>query len=65
MKHVKPVSNTPGLAALSPLQVKLQGITDILDQLLLAQRQVAWKAWFPPGGSNNTTTGNTTTTGAL
>ncbi len=60
MKHVKPISNTP-LLAVSPLQTKLLAITDIIDQLLLAQRQAAWKAWFPPGGTNNTTTGNTTT----
>lgn len=49
MRHVKPVSKLPSVAANS-ITIKLQGLTDIIDRLLLAQRQWAWKTPFPPGG---------------
>lgn len=50
MRHVKPITQVPSVAA-NTIQIKLQGMTDIIDRLLLAQRQFAWKAPFPPGGA--------------
>jgi hypothetical protein len=63
MKHLIALSKVPGRAATgtSTLEIKLDGIIQILDRLALAQRQAAWKAPFPIGGSTNTTT--TTNTG--
>lgn len=51
MRHVKPVTQLPSVAA-NTITIKLQGMTDIIDRLLLAQRQFAWKTPFPPGGSD-------------
>jgi len=48
--HFRFVSKAP-CCAQSNFQTKLQGILDIMDLLLLAQRQSAWKAFFPVGGA--------------
>jgi hypothetical protein len=48
--HIRFVSKAP-LAAQSNYAIKLQGTLDIIDTLLLAQRQAPWKAWFPAGGA--------------
>ena len=63
MKHLIALSKVPGRAATgtSVTEVKLNGIIQILDRLVLAQRQAAWKAPFPVGGVDTTTT--TTGTG--
>ncbi len=59
MKHLGTVSRTsPQLAAL-PLEVKLNGALDIIDRLLLAQRQAPWKTPFPI--DNNADDSNTDT----
>lgn len=49
--HIRFVSKAPSCAQ-SNFQIKLQGILDIMDTLLLAQRQSAWKAFFPVGGAD-------------
>lgn len=54
MRHVKPVTKLPSVAA-NTITIKLQGLTDIIDRLLLAQRQFAWKAPFPPDGTGTDT----------
>lgn len=64
MRHVTLISvrRQPMLATL-PLEVKLNGIIDIMDRLLLAQRQSAWKTPWPIDSNNtdnNTTDVNTT-----
>ena len=48
--HIRFVSKAP-LAAQSNYAIKLQGTLDIIDTLLLAQRQSQWKAWFPSDGA--------------
>ena len=62
MEHLTAISKVPGRAATgtSVTEVKLNGIIQILDRLVMAQRQAAWKAPFPIGGATGTTT---TTTG--
>ena len=63
MKHLKAVSQVPGLAVttLTPLGIKLNGVLEIMDRLLLAQRQAPWKTPFPVGGSTATTSTTSTT----
>ena len=67
MKHLMALSKVPGRAATgtSAIEVKLDGIMQILDRLVLAQRQAAWKAPFPIGGATGTTTTTTGTGGNL
>ena len=62
MKHFRAVSKGPALAAttVSSLQIKLDGAIQIIDRLLLAQRQAPWKTPFPVGGLEETTTTTTT-----
>jgi hypothetical protein len=64
--HLRFVSKAP-TAAQSNFAIKLQGTLDIIDTLLLAQRQAQWKAFFPEGGadgeSGGTDTGGTDTGG--
>jgi len=50
MKHVGFVSKKTPVLATSPLQIKLNGTIDIIDRLLLAQRQAQWKV--PNGGGD-------------
>ena len=47
MKHMKTMSRMSAVAtATSPLSIKLAGITNIIDRLLLAVRQAPWKTAF-------------------
>lgn len=54
--HLRFVSKAP-TAAQSNFAIKLQGTLDIIDTLLLAQRQAQWKAFFPDGGADGETGG--------
>ena len=49
MRHVRPVTQLPSVAT-NTITIKLEGMTDIIDRLLLAQRQFSFKTPFPPGG---------------
>jgi hypothetical protein len=67
MRHLATVSRKPAYAVdLVPggtsLEIKMNGILDIMDRVLLAQRQAAWKTPFPIGGITTTTTTTPTTT---
>ena len=48
MKHVHLLSRPRVMAAQTPLGIKLGAAVEIIDRLLLAQRQAAWKVPFPP-----------------
>jgi len=65
MKHLIALSRVPGRAATttSTTEVKFDAIIQILDRLVMAQRQAAWKAPFPVGGVDTTTTTTGTNTG--
>ena len=60
--HLRFVSKVPACAQ-SNYQIKLQGVLDIIDTLLLAQRSAAWKAFVPLGGSTGDAPDTTTDTG--
>lgn len=60
--HIRFVSKAP-TAAQSNFAIKLQGTIDIIDTLLLAQRQASWKAFFPEGGATGESGGTDTGTG--
>lgn len=60
--HLRFVSKAP-TAAQSNFAIKLTGTLDIIDTLLLAQRQSNWKAFFPDGGADGTSGGTGTGTG--
>ncbi len=51
MRHVRPVTQLPSVAA-NTIAIKLQGVTDIIDRLLLAQRQFNWKTPDAGGGGD-------------
>ena len=53
--HIRCMSKTPSVAQ-SNFQVKLESTTEIIDRLLLVDRQIPWKAV----GSGGTGTGGTT-----
>jgi len=59
--HLRFVSKAP-TAAQSNFAIKLQGTLDIIDTLLLAQRQAQWKAFFPEGGADGESGGTDTGT---
>jgi len=66
MKHIMAMTKAPASAVTSPLVVKVNGALDIIDRLLLAQRQAQWKVPFPNGGTDTDTgtdTGTDTNTG--
>jgi hypothetical protein len=48
-RHCNPVTRVPSVAQ-SSIALLFQGLTEIIDRLLLAQRQWAWKTPFPIGG---------------
>ena len=48
--HLRYISKAP-TAAQTNFAIKLQGTLDIVDTLLLSQRQARWKAFFPEGGA--------------
>lgn len=52
--HCTKITIAPKPAQTSSLIVKLDAATEILDTLLLAQRQSAWKVFFPPGYEGGT-----------
>ena len=56
--HFRYVSKTPTFAQ-SNFQTKLVGMIEIVDTLLLAQRQSAWKAFFPIDGATGESSGGT------
>lgn len=60
-KHLLPVTQRPGHAQISNFQVKLDFTTAVIDRLLLADRQSAWK--IVPGAGTDTDTGTDTGTG--
>jgi hypothetical protein len=60
--HLRFVSKAPTCAQTN-FQIKLQGVLDIADTLLLAQRQAPWKAFFPVGGPEGESGGGGTTDG--
>jgi hypothetical protein len=66
MKHLVKMSKVPTVAYTPPTVIKLQGVLDVVDRLLLAQRQAPWKAAFPidwdSGDSGDSGTDTTTGT---
>jgi len=58
--HIRPITQTPGVAQTN-FTVKLEGITEIIDRLLLAGRQAPWKTPFPVGGADGDTDTSTDT----
>lgn len=64
MKHIVQITKTPAVGQ-TTLALKLDSTIEIVDRLLLAQRQAPWKTPFSPGGAleGETTTTTTDTTG--
>jgi hypothetical protein len=63
MKHLKPITQLPPVAQISNLQIKLEGTTQIIDRMLLADRQAPWKTGFRIfPGVEDTDTGTDTNT---
>lgn len=62
--HLRFVSKAPSCAQ-SNFQIKLQGVLDIVDTLLLAQRQSIWKAFFPSDGASGESGGTDAGGGGL
>ncbi|HOC68947.1 MAG TPA: hypothetical protein PLL36_03600 [Candidatus Hydrogenedentes bacterium] len=60
-KHLSPVTQRPGHAQISNFQIKLEFTTAVIDRLLLADRQSAWKI-VPGAGTDTTDTGTDTGT---
>ncbi len=60
-QHCRAITRVPEIAQTS-YSVKLGAIIDMMDTVLLAQRQAAWKVFFPPGYEPTTTTTDTTGT---
>jgi hypothetical protein len=58
-KHLSPVTQRPEHAQISNFQIKLEFTTSVIDRLLLADRQSAWK--LIPGAGTDTNTTDTTT----
>ena len=58
-EHLRLISKAP-TAAQSNFAIKLTGTLDIIDTLLLAQRQSQWKAFFPADGADGESGGGTT-----
>jgi len=61
MTHLRTLSKTP-VVAQTTLAVKLNATLDVVDRLLLAQAQSAWKVPFPLEGGEETDTTTTTDT---
>lgn len=59
-KHLAPVTERPEHAQISNFQIKLEFTTAMIDRLLLADRQSAWK--IVPGTGTGTGTDTTTVT---
>ncbi len=56
-KHLSPVSQRPEHAQISNFQIKLEFTTSVIDRLLLADRQSAWKIVPGTGIGTDTTEG--------
>ncbi|HNZ49032.1 MAG TPA: hypothetical protein PLZ53_04335 [Candidatus Hydrogenedentes bacterium] len=54
LTHIKVLTETPEQAQISNFQVKLEFTSSVIDRLLLADRQVAWK--IIPGQGTDTDT---------
>lgn len=56
--HCRAVSKAPQLAqiALTPLNLKLNAAIQMVDTILLTQRQLQWKVFFPPSWEGTTDT---------
>jgi len=63
MRHIAQLSRSRLLRAVSPLETKTTTIINVIDRLLLMQRQSAWKVPFPIEGTEDTDTGGTGDTG--
>lgn len=67
MRHCKKLSRVRLIAATSPLEMKYTSKLDIMNRLVLAQRQSAWKTPFPidydPGDPSDGGTDTGTDTG--
>ncbi len=59
-KHVVTITQGPEQAQISNFQIKLEFTTAVIDRLLLADRQSAWK--IVPGAGTDTTGTDTTGT---
>ena len=59
--HCQAITRLPEIAQ-TGTAVKLGAIVEIMDAILLAQRQSPWKVFFPPGYEADTTDGTGTTT---
>lgn len=53
-KHITLLTRTPSVAQ-TTLQIKLEGTTEMIDRLLLIDRQRPWKATGPTGDTDDTT----------
>ena len=60
--HCRVITRNPEVAQTS-FDAKLGAIVDMMDLVLMAQRQAAWKVFFPPGYSPDTSGTTTDTTG--
>lgn len=47
MRHCKRLSRARMMTAVSPLEMKYTSKLEIMNRLVLAQRQAAWKTPFP------------------
>jgi len=52
--HIRSMSKTPSVAQ-SNFQIKLESTTEIIDRLLLVDRQAPWKAIGSGGGTDDGT----------
>jgi len=62
MNHVHLLSKPRVLLAQTSLGLKLDAAVEIMDRLLLAQRQAGWKTPFPLTDDTDDTTDTTTDT---
>lgn len=60
--HLRLITKAP-VTGQTNFAIKLQGTLDIVDTLLLAQRQAPWKAFFPVGGAEGESGGGDDTGG--
>ena len=60
--HCRAITQTPGTGqALTSLDMKLNAVVEITDTILMTQRQLPWKVFFPPNDYSTTTTTGTVT----
>jgi len=62
LKHLSLVTQRPEHAQISNFQIKLEFTTAVIDRLLLADRQSAWKIIPGAGTGTGTDTGTDTIT---